>query len=97
MFIISLTYKKALSEVDQYIDAHIKYLEKYYALNKFMISGRKVPRTGGVIICKAESLAEVDSIIKEDPFFQSDVADYDITEFTPTMTTDDLSLLRDLK
>ena len=50
MFIVALTYKAELSEVDQYIDEHISYLEKHYALGKFIASGRKVPRTGGIIL-----------------------------------------------
>jgi uncharacterized protein YciI len=85
VFIVSLTYKTELSEVDQYIKDHLIFLEKYYAAGKFIASGRKVPRTGGVILVNASSKSEVDSIIKEDPFHIANVANYEVTEFIPTM------------
>lgn len=85
MFIASLTYKVELSEVDKHLDAHVAYLKKYYALNKFIVSGRKIPRTGGIIIADFSTEAELNAVLKEDPFCIADVADYDITEFTPTM------------
>lgn len=87
MFIVSLNYVKALTEVDKNIESHVAYLEKYYALNKFIVSGRKVPRTGGVILVNAQSLDELNAILAEDPFHQAGVAEYQITEFIPTMTT----------
>ena len=50
MFIVDLTYVKPLEEVDKNIQEHMLFLDKYYSSGKFLISGRKVPRTGGVII-----------------------------------------------
>ncbi|MDB2356195.1 YciI family protein [Pseudoalteromonas sp.] len=94
MFIVSLTYKTELSEVDQYIQAHVSFLEKYYAAGKFIASGRKVPRTGGVILINAGSLEEVESIIKEDPFHIANVANYEITEFIPTMAATELDAIK---
>ena len=85
MFIVSLTYKKDLSEVDKHITAHVAYLEKYYALGNFIVSGRKAPRTGGIILVNAPSKNEVDKILIEDPFYIADIAKYDVTEFIPTM------------
>ena len=90
-FILELTYKKDISEVEQYLDAHNLYLEKYYAKGNFICSGRKNPRTGGIIICSFESLEKVNKIIKEDPFLQKEIADYSITEFVPTKTNKDFS------
>lgn len=96
MFIVSLTYKAKLSEVDSYIAAHITYLEKYYAQGKFIVSGRKVPRTGGVILVNAASKCELDSILSEDPFYIADVAHYEITEFVPTMAANEFDALKNL-
>lgn len=84
MVIISLTYKKPIEEVEKYIKDHINFLEKYYALDKFVFSGRKNPRTGGIILANNISKIEVQEIIKEDPFYKHQIADYEITEFTPT-------------
>ena len=84
MYIVNLNYIKEVSEVEKYLEEHIKFLEKYYEMGKFICSGRKNPRTGGVILLNAESLAEVESIILEDPFNVNEIAEYEITEFFPT-------------
>lgn len=55
MFIFSLSYLKPISQVEKHLQAHIDYLECYYQSGHFIASGRKIPRTGGVIICRAES------------------------------------------
>jgi uncharacterized protein YciI len=96
MFIITLSYLKPLSEVDQHIESHITYLEKYYRLGKFLISGRKVPRTGGVILARCESLQEANEIVAEDPFFIAKVAKYDIIEMIPTMTSVECEFFKSL-
>jgi uncharacterized protein YciI len=84
MFIVSLTYKKDISVVEKFIEPHIQFLDKYYADKKFIFSGRKNPRTGGVILVHNVDRQELDNIIKQDPFYQNAIADYDITEVIPT-------------
>jgi uncharacterized protein YciI len=84
MFIILLNYIKQIEVVEAVIPAHIEYLERYYQLDKFVLSGRKSPRTGGVILCQAKDKDEVWAIIAEDPFYLEQVADYDVLEFLPT-------------
>lgn len=66
MYIVNLNYIKEVSEVEKYLEEHIKFLEKYYEMGKFICSGRKNPRTGGVILLNAESLSEVEKIIAVD-------------------------------
>ena len=87
MYIVNLNYIKEVSEVEKYLEEHIKFLEKYYEIGKFICSGRKNPRTGGVILLNAESLSEVEKIILEDPFNINEIAEYEITEFFPTKYT----------
>lgn len=94
MFIISLTYKVPTATVDELIPAHVEYLKEQYAKGIFIASGRKVPRTGGVILSNVSSRMAVEEVIALDPFHTNGVADYEITEFTPTMTCEQLSFLR---
>ncbi|WP_153447086.1 YciI family protein [Vibrio algicola] len=94
MFIVSLTYKSELSEVDKLISEHVTFLEKYYALGKFIASGRKVPRTGGIILVNASNKDEVETIVKEDPFHIADLANYEITEFVPTMAAKEFEAIK---
>jgi len=47
------------------------------------LAGRKIPRTGGVIICDVESLEELEKIMQEDPFTVNEIGTFEITEFIP--------------
>lgn len=88
MFILLVNYRKSLEEVEKNLEAHRAFLEKYYALNKFVCSGKRNPRTGGCIICHSVTEIEVKEIIKEDPFFFKGIADYEIIEVIPTKCTE---------
>lgn len=88
MFIAILTYRKPLSEVDRYLQAHRDYLTEHYAAGDLITSGPQNPRVGGVIMIKAESRAAVDRILAQDPFNIHGIADYQIVEFTPTKFCD---------
>lgn len=82
MFLILLNYQD-VGKVDEQLVAHRNYLDKYYNLNKFIFSGPQTPRTGGVILCRAENKPEVQQIISEDPFYLHKLATYEIIEFEP--------------
>ena len=83
-FLILLKYKKSIDEIEKHLNAHIAFLDKYYNSNNFIFSGRKNPRTGGVILSKFNSIEEVNAAIKQDPFFMNELADYEVIEFEPT-------------
>jgi len=72
---------------------HVKYLRKYYKQNVFVASGRKVPRTGGIILALAKSKEEVDRIISEDPFYIHKLAEFTVTEFLTSQHHPDLKNL----
>lgn len=91
MFIISLTYILPMEEVERHLQAHVAFLDTYYAAGTFVCSGRKVPRTGGVIIACGKSRAEIEAIVRQDPFHIHGVAAYDITEVMLTKTIDALN------
>lgn len=84
MFVLLIKYVKPSEEVDRLLKEHIQYLEKYYQQGKFICSGRRNPRTGGVILANADTVAEIKEIISEDPFLMNKVGEYEIIEFTPT-------------
>jgi uncharacterized protein YciI len=81
MFIIDLDYIVPLDELDSHMADHVKYLQKYYEKNVFIASGRKIPRTGGVILALGDSVETVEKIIAEDPFYQHKLAEFKITQF----------------
>ena len=94
MFIVTLTYTAPLERIDAYLPAHRAWLEEHYARGLFLMSGRKEPRDGGIIIAHAASRAELEAALRDDPFGQAGLATYAITEFVPTMTAEALSAWR---
>lgn len=84
MFIIEVTYKKSLEQIDQYLFEHRVFLDNSYRENYFIASGPKNPRTGGIIISQLKNREQLEKILKNDPFYIHDMADYKIIEFSPT-------------
>ena len=90
MFVIELTYKAALPEIDAHMAAHVIFLKKYYASGNFLVSGRKVPRDGGIILAVGKSREQIEAIIQEDPFYQRGLADFRIIQFRASQRADDI-------
>jgi uncharacterized protein YciI len=90
MFVIELTYKVPLADIDAHMAAHVRFLKKYYASGNFLVSGRKIPRDGGIIVAVGESRRRIETIIEEDPFYVRGLADFRIIEFRASQRADDL-------
>jgi uncharacterized protein YciI len=90
MFIINLHYIVPLEELDAHMTDHVKYLHKYYKQHVFVASGRKVPRTGGIILAVGKSKEEIDKIISEDPFHIHGLAEFTVTEFLTSQSHPEL-------
>ena len=85
VYIVILTYIKPLEEIDESIPAHVEWLKKGYAEGIFLASGRRIPRTGGVILAKCESLASFEELLREDPFQALKLETAEIIPFEPSM------------
>ncbi len=90
MFIVHLTYKTPISEVDKYLQAHREFLDYYYKQGLLLVSGPTKPRTGGIIIALTKDKVYLESILQKDPYFLAEIADYQLIEFTPVMHRDEL-------
>ena len=90
MVVIELIYKADLVELDKHMKAHVTFLKKYYAAGHFLVSGRKIPRDGGIIIAVGESRQQIQAIIEEDPFYTRGLADFRIIEFRASQRADDI-------
>lgn len=91
MFIIELVYKADLREIDAHMRAHVRFLKKYYDAGNFLVSGRKIPREGGIILAVGKSRDEIERIVREDPFHAHDLADFRIIEFRASQRAEDIS------
>jgi uncharacterized protein YciI len=90
MFIIELTYKVPLDQIDAQMPAHMRFLKKYYASGHFLVSGRKIPRDGGIIVAVGASREQVEAMAREDPFCARGLADYRLIEFRASQHADDI-------
>jgi len=90
MFVIELTYKAPLAEIDARMKEHMAFLRNYYASGNFLVSGRQVPRTGGVIIAVGESKETIEAIMREDPFVSHGLAAVRVIEFRASQKADDI-------
>jgi uncharacterized protein YciI len=90
MFVIELIYKADLSAIDAHMPAHVLFLKKYYASGNFLLSGRKIPRDGGIILAVAKNRQQIEAIIEEDPFYAHGLADFRIIEFRASQRANDI-------
>ncbi|HEY3159686.1 MAG TPA: YciI family protein [Vicinamibacterales bacterium] len=90
MFVIELTYTAPLAEIDASMRAHVKFLKKYYAAGNFLVSGRKIPRDGGIIVAVGDSREQIEAIAREDPFYARGLADFRVIEFRASQRADDI-------
>jgi uncharacterized protein YciI len=90
MFVIELTYKVPLAEIDAAMKPHVAFLKKHYAAGTFLVSGRKIPRDGGIILALGESREKVEAIMREDPFCARGLAEFRVIEFRASQRADDV-------
>ncbi len=90
MFVIELMYTADLARIDARMTAHVRFLKKYYATGHFLVSGRKIPRDGGIILAVGKDRQQIESIVREDPFVIDGLADFRIIEFRASQRADDI-------
>ena len=90
MFVIELIYKVDLAKIDAHMKEHVRFLNKHYAAGNFLVSGRKIPRDGGVIVAVGPSRAAIERIIAEDPFVARGLAEFRIIEFRASQRAADI-------
>ena len=90
MFIIELSYKAPLTQVDAQMKPHMAFLNKHYASGHFLVSGRKIPRDGGIILAVGKSREEIEAIAAQDPFCQKGLADFRVIEFRVSQRAEDV-------
>jgi uncharacterized protein YciI len=90
MFVVELVYKADLKSIDAHMRAHMAWLKAHYATGTFLVSGRKIPREGGVILAVGKTRAELEAIMREDPFCKNDLAEFRLIEFRASQRAADI-------
>jgi uncharacterized protein YciI len=91
MFILELTYTADLAEIDGAMKTHMRWLNAQYAAGHFLVSGRKIPRDGGIIIATGTDRAAVEAIAAQDPFVSQGLATVRVIEFRASQKMKDAS------
>jgi uncharacterized protein YciI len=94
VFVIELLYKAPLAQIDANMKAHVAFLNKYYAAGNFLVSGRKIPRDGGIIIAVGSSRDAIEALVREDPFVARGLAEFRVIEFRASQRADVLKHLK---
>ena len=90
MFVIELVYKADLEKIDAQMRPHMAFLKRHYATGTFLISGRKIPRDGGIILATGKTRDEIEAIMREDPFCKNGLADCRVIEFRASQRAADI-------
>ena len=90
MFLLELTYKADLARIDAAMREHMRFVKAHYAAGRFVVSGRKVPRDGGIIIAAGGSRDEIEAIARQDPFVTKGLADVRVVEFRASQHAADI-------
>ncbi len=90
--IITLTYTAPDTAVDALMKPHVAWLEAGIAEGAFLLAGRQVPRTGGIILCRG-SKADVEAVAATDPFVTGGVATATVVELAPSFAHEALAAI----
>jgi uncharacterized protein YciI len=90
MFVIELIYKVDLAHIDAAMKDHMVFLNGQYKAGVFLISGRKIPRDGGIIIAVGHDRQQIEAVVRADPFVARGLADFRIVEFRASQCADDI-------
>jgi len=82
-FIVEIIYRAPLEKIDAVRDRHRGFLEEGYKKGMILMSGPQVPRTGGIIIARGNSMEDVAEFLSNDPYQKENVAEYKFLEFNP--------------
>src|SRR5687768_9903093 len=66
MFVLLLSYVRPVEEVDALMRQHMAWVSEQYDAGRFVVSGRQVPRTGGVIVARGDDRDEIERIAASD-------------------------------
>lgn len=84
MFVLISRFQKPLEEVNHFLVPHSEWVQRHYESGRFLVSGRREPPIGGVIVARASSEQELREVLTTDPLQQMGLAEYEIFAFGAT-------------
>ncbi|HEY9087327.1 MAG TPA: YciI family protein [Anaerolineaceae bacterium] len=84
-FIINIIYRAEMDEINRVLPQHRAFLRGGYERGLLLCSGPQNPRTGGIIVARAESLDAIQDFFQQDPYLLQGVAEHQFIEFEPVL------------
>ncbi len=82
-FLVEITYALPFEQMAPIVPEHRAFLQEGYETGMILMSGPMNPRTGGVVIARAESEEQLRDYFSRDPYFLKHAATYRFIEFDP--------------
>lgn len=82
-YVLESQFQKPFDQFGNVVAEHRVYLQTWYDKGVLLCSGPKTDKSGGIIIGKAESMADIAAMIGGDPYNVMGLATYTIKEFNP--------------
>ncbi len=84
MFVLISRFQKPLEEVNRSFVEHSAWVQRQYEAGRFLVSGRRDPAIGGIVVARASSEQELRELLTADPYQQRGLAEYEIFAFEAT-------------
>lgn len=84
MFVLISRFQRPFDEVNRSFVSHSAWVQRNYESGRFLVSGRREPLIGGIIVARATSEQELREVLHTDPYQQQGLAEYEIFAFEAT-------------
>jgi uncharacterized protein YciI len=89
-FVVEIVYNVPFEKFGNAVTEHRDYLTLGYEQGMILFSGPQVPRMGGMVVVRAESMQEVVDFFAKDPYKLHGLADHRVIQFDPVRFQPDL-------
>jgi uncharacterized protein YciI len=84
IFVVLVNYIVPLEQIKEVLEEHRDYLQSGYDRGWLLFSGPQVPWDGGIAICRAPSLQDIQDFFNDDPYAHKKVATFTYMQMTPS-------------
>jgi uncharacterized protein YciI len=82
-FLVDVHYLVPFEQISEVLPDHRAFLQTGFDMGLLLMSGPKEPRTGGFVVARAESQADLEAFFDNDPYKIKKVASHNFVEFNP--------------
>ena len=82
-FIVEITYTVPVEKLANVTPVHRAFLQTGFDSGLLLFAGPQVPRVGGMVVARADSLEEIQQFFAEDPYQVQGLGTYRFIEFNP--------------